>query len=212
MDRVRDALRFSAIEIGVLAVLALLVIGGASLAWVRSRPIALSQGPAAPFAVIEPSASTTSTAALPTGTIIVHVVGAVRNPGVYELPAGARGIDAVRAAGGLGPHADPLAINLAALLTDGAQLIVPRTASSDPSSGGAAPPAAESDASGVDKININTADQGQLESLPGIGPSLAQRIIEHRDTNGPFGSIQDLLDVSGIGERTLANLEPFITV
>ena len=206
MDRVRDALRFSAIEIGVLAVLALLVIGGASLAWVRSRPIALSQGTDAPFAVIEPSASA---AAIPGGTIIVHVVGAVRNPGVYELPSGARGIDAVRAAGGLGPHADPLAINLAALLTDGAQLIVPRTVSV---TGGGAAAAEASTASGVDKININTADQAALESLPGIGPSLAQRIIEHRDTNGPFGSIQDLLDVSGIGEKTLANLEPYITV
>jgi competence protein ComEA len=207
VDRVRGALRFSAVEIGVLAVLALLVIGGASLAWVRSRPIALSQAPAA---LVAPDASPSGSAvAAPAGsTIIVHVVGAVRSPGVYELPAGARGIDAVRAAGGLGPHADALAVNLARALVDGEQLIVPRVAAASAE----ATEASGSGTSATDKVNINTADLAALDALPGIGPTIAQRIIDHREANGPFRTIEGLIDVSGIGEKTLADLEPFVTV
>lgn len=207
IERVRDALRFSAIEIVVVAVLVLLVAGGASLAWLRSRPVALAQPGG--FVAAEASGAPSGAPSVTGASIVVHVVGAVRRPGVYELAAGARGIDAVRAAGGLGPHADPLAINLAQPLTDGEQLLVPRRAPGNGAQpGGAA--AADRDAAG--KVNVNTADQAELETLPGIGPSLAARIIEHRDANGPFASIQDLLEVSGIGEKTLANLEPYITV
>lgn len=197
VERIREALRFSALEFTVLAVLALLVVGGASLAWVRSRPIPLAQAPAT-FVEAEPSVAPAAG-----GTIFVHVVGAVREPGVYELPAGSRAIDAVRAAGGLGPHADTISVNLAKPLTDGEQLVVPKAATT------ADRATAQQDDG---KVNINTADQAGLETLPGIGPALAQRIIEHREANGPFKSVDDLLNVSGIGEATLANLEPYVTV
>lgn len=210
-ERLRDALRFSPLEIVVLGVLVLLVGGGATLAWARSRPLPLDAGfAAAPGFVVTPSGS--PDAAASTTTIMVHVVGAVRRPGVFELPAGSRGIDAVRAAGGLTRRADPLAINLAKPLSDGEQLIVPDRAAepASPRVGSGSGGSSAADASGL--VNVNTADQAELETLPGIGPALAQRIIEHRETNGPFATLDDLLEVSGIGEKTLENLEPYVTV
>lgn len=197
------SLRFSSLEIVVLALLGLLVAGGASAAWVRSRPIPMSLAPTSLVAP-EPTASVAAA-----GTYWVHVVGAVRNPGVYELPAGSRAADAVRLAGGLGRHADLLGVNLARLVIDGEQIVVPRRppkGTVDDTTGSAA------NGSTGDKININTADQASLESLPGIGPALAQRIIEYRELNGPFSKVEDLTQVSGIGDKTLANLISYITV
>lgn len=151
-------------------------------------------------------ASVTTTTEVP-GPVVVHVAGAVVEPGVRRLPAGARVIDAVDAAGGLEADADTGRINLAAELSDGSQVYVPRV--------GEEPPLVQgSDASmaGDGLVDLNTADQSRLESLPGIGPATAAAIIEHRERNGPFPSVDGLLEVRGIGEAKLAQLRDLVRV
>lgn len=147
----------------------------------------------------------------------VHVAGAVEKPGVYQLPAGSRVDDAVRLAGVL-PAADLNALNLAALLTDGQKVTVPlRQAMLPAGTGGAsgAPAAGFTAGTGSDtqgQVNINTASQAELESLPGIGPALAGRIIQHREENGPFMVPEDIKNVSGIGDKRYEQLKNKITV
>lgn len=159
--------------------------------------------------------------------IAVHVVGAVPRPGLYEFPQGARVQNAIDAAGGLLAQANADALNLAAPLVDGQKLEVPYkdgggAASSQegevelPSS--SQPESTPSDlqetpSTGVsDLININTASFEELDSLPGIGPTIAQRIIDYRAQNGPFSAIEDLMNVSGIGPATFEKLKDLITV
>ncbi|GGF29762.1 hypothetical protein GCM10010922_00920 [Microbacterium sorbitolivorans] len=136
--------------------------------------------------------------------IYVHVAGAVALPGLYVLAPDARVIDAVSAAGGLAGDADPSAINLARTLADGEQLVVPRE--------GEAPPATAGGGSAGGLVNINTADAVTLETLPGVGPALASRIIAWRESEGPFTAVDDLLAVSGIGPRVLESLRELVTV
>ena len=133
----------------------------------------------------------------------VHVVGAVKKPGVYELPEGSRITDAVKRAGGLNKDAHPEMVNLAAKLIDGQQIILP--GGSGQSSIQNVPSPAE-DA----KISINNADAQTLQELPGIGPALAERIIEFRTKNGPFASVEELDAVSGIGPAMLAKLSELV--
>jgi competence protein ComEA len=153
--------------------------------------------------------------------ICVHVAGAVYRPGVYRLPYGSRVLDAVQKAGPR-PEADTDALNLAQVLEDGRKVVVPpRTSPAEPgaaasgnpfavAAGGAATSGSGAAAGG--KVNLNTADTRALEELPGIGPALAQRIIEYRTANGPFSSVDELLNVSGIGEKKLAQLRDHVTV
>ncbi len=136
------------------------------------------------------------------GPLVVHIVGAVRSPGVYELPRGARVRDAVEAAGGFAPGADQAALNLAAQLEDGIQLQAAWLES--PADSGA--PRQDS------LIDINTAAREALEALPGIGPTIAGRIIEYRETHGPFEKISDIALVSGIGPSTYQQIKDLITV
>lgn len=137
--------------------------------------------------------------------LYVHVSGAVRAPGLYVLPAGARVVDAIAAAGGFADDADREVVNLARPLDDGEQLAVPRE--------GETPPAAEGAAPATDGlVDLNTADAAQLETLPRIGPALAERIIAWRDDNGGFTSIEDLLAVPGIGDKMLGSLRDLVTV
>lgn len=140
--------------------------------------------------------------------VSVHVVGAVQSPGVYQLPRGSIVQDALAAAGGPSDEANLAAINLAAGLSDSQQVYVPSV--------GETPQAVEhsgspSLAAGDSRLNVNTATAPELERLPGIGPSLAQAIIEFREDNGPFQRTQDLLDVPGIGPGKLAQIEDLIT-
>ncbi|HUO47113.1 MAG TPA: ComEA family DNA-binding protein [Acidimicrobiia bacterium] len=141
-------------------------------------------------------------------SITVHIAGWVTAPGLVELTEGARVADAVAAAGGLRPGADTSAINLAALLSDGEQVSVPGPSGDgtdrDGVSGGAVTP------DGV--VRLNRADPTELETLPGVGPVLAERIYEFREQNGPFQTLEDLLDVPGIGEAKLANLRDRVVV
>lgn len=140
-----------------------------------------------------------------TGDLYVHVSGAVRAPGLYVLPAGSRVVDAIAAAGGFAEDGDRDAVNLARTLDDGEQLPVPRE--------GEAPPAAEAAATPSDgRVDLNTADAALLETLPRIGPALAQHIIAWREDNGGFTSVEDLLAVPGIGDRMLESLRDLVTV
>ena len=143
----------------------------------------------------------------PGGALVVHVAGAVRRPGVYRMRAGARVDDAVMRAGGPRRRADLSALNLAAELEDGRQVLVPLRASAVTAAGGTAPAAAASASAGATvPINLNTATIDQLDELDGIGPATAQQIIDYRDANDGFGSIEELDQVPGIGEARLATL------
>lgn len=137
--------------------------------------------------------------------VVVHVAGRVRRPGVYRLPAGARVDDAVRRAGGVRAGADLTAVNLAAEVEDGRQIVVPAAAGGTPAAAGGAPGAAAA------PLNLNTATVEQLQELDGIGPGLAGKIVAHREEHGGFGSVRELGDVPGIGEKRLAAIEEHVT-
>ncbi|MCZ2122754.1 MAG: ComEA family DNA-binding protein [Anaerolineales bacterium] len=151
--------------------------------------------------------------------IAVHVIGAVPRPGLYEFSQGARVQDAIDAAGGLLASADVSSINLAALLEDGQQLDVPYGGDSgqtprtgDDNSGLELPTAGTPASANSELININTASLEELDSLPGIGPTTAQKIIDYREANGPFSVIEDITNVSGIGPSTYEEIKDLITV
>ncbi len=140
--------------------------------------------------------------------VIVHVAGAVEKPGVYELPAGARVHDAVDRAGGTTADAQTSAVNLAAAAVDGQQILIPTE--DQVAAGGAAPSPAGPAGDGV-RVPVNTADAAGLEELPGIGPALAARIIEFRESNGPFQDLADLDAVSGIGPAMMEELDGLVS-
>lgn len=153
--------------------------------------------------------------------LFVHVAGAVGLPGVYELPPGSRAIDAVEAAGGFASDADPHGLNLAAPLADGQWLYVPYEGEEPPvggrdtvgSGGGAAPPGTGAYPGGPSApVDVNRADAAGLQAIPGIGPVLAQRILHYRTENGPFPSVDDLINVKGIGAKTLEDIRPYVMV
>jgi competence protein ComEA len=144
--------------------------------------------------------------------VVVHVAGAVAAPGVQRLPAGARVVDAVDAAGGAAPDADLGRINLAAVLADGQQVYVPRAGESPPAPITPSSGAPDGAAGTVALVDLNTATAAELEELPGVGPTTAGAIIAHREQHGPFGSVDDLLDVRGIGEAKLEQLRDLATV
>ncbi|MEV1130608.1 ComEA family DNA-binding protein [Agromyces sp. NPDC049794] len=141
-----------------------------------------------------------------TAPLLVHVLGAVAKPGLVELRAGARVVDAVAAAGGFTAQADPAGVNLARPVVDGEQLVVlaigevPAPAGAV---GGGAP-------AGDGLVHLNTADVAELDTLPRIGPALAQRIIDWREANGPFASVDQLLEVAGIGDAVFSGLAELV--
>ena len=137
----------------------------------------------------------------------MDVAGAVRQPGVFEFVEGDRVIDAIERAGGPLPKADLSLLNLAAPLADGTQILVPKTG---PAVAGVPGGTAPGSSGGL--ININSASATELESLSGIGEVLAATIVEYRDQNGPFASVEDLMDVSGIGPATLEEIRDQVTV
>jgi len=141
--------------------------------------------------------------------VVVHVAGAVPRPGVYALPQGARVQDAISAAGGFLAEADKTGINLARVLEDGEQLDIPYV---EGASIVISTPGIEVIASSTELININTASQAELESLPGIGAKTAQKIIEYREANGPFVNPEDIIEVSGVGPGTYERIKDLITV
>lgn len=207
--------------VGLLA--ALVVVGGTWLARPQVEPAPVEPVPAGAAPVEEsPAASPTgrSAAAAPSegaaadatpesaATVVVSVVGSVARPGLVTLPEGARVADAVAAAGGLLPDADPASVNLAAVVSDGQQVAVgvPGAAAG----GGAAEGPAAASGSGL--LDLNAATAGDLDALPGIGPVLAQRIVEYRERTGFFRTVEQLDDVPGIGPTTYAELAELVTV
>jgi competence protein ComEA len=141
--------------------------------------------------------------------IVVHITGAVPRPGVYALPQGARVQDGISAAGGFLAEADKSNINLAQLLDDGEKLDIPFIEGGAPI---VATPLPQVVATTTELININTASAAELDSLPGIGPTTAQKIIDYRTQNGPFVSTEDIINVSGIGPGTYERIKDLITV
>ena len=163
----------------------------------------------APFVVVPPP---TAAPTLPPtlAPVRVYVSGAVATPGVYTLPPRSLVDDAIKAAGGATADADLEKINLAQEVRDQQQIVVPRKGEAAPQQptpgpGGAGTP-------GAQKVNINTATLAELDTLPKIGPTTAQRIIDYRTQNGPFKKIEDLKNVSGIGDATFGGLKDLITV
>ncbi|WP_382307111.1 ComEA family DNA-binding protein [Herbiconiux sp. UC225_62] len=155
--------------------------------------------------------------------LLVHVLGAVATPGVYDLEEGARVVDAVAAAGGFTDQADQASVNLARPLSDGEQLRVlavgeaPPVASGGADAGSGGEAASGSGAAGSAttagaKVNLNAATELELDGLPRIGPAMAARIIAWRTENGPFSSVDDLLQVTGIGDKTFEGLRDLVTV
>ncbi|MDR7086553.1 competence protein ComEA [Aeromicrobium panaciterrae] len=142
----------------------------------------------------------------PIDDLVIDVVGKVRKPGIVTVPTGSRVYEAIEAAGGLKGRVDTSALNMARVLSDGEQLLVGQ----DP----AEVPAAAAAPGGLTttKVNLNTATAEQLDTLPGVGPVTAQSILSWRTENGRFGSVEDLLEVKGIGDATLAELRDLVTV
>ena len=166
-----------------------------------------------------PSAGATATPGAASGVVVVHVVGEVRRPGVQRMPVGSRVQDAVEAAGGPTRDADLARVNLARVVVDGEQVQVPAPGDPDPPvgtvTGGAAtagPGAGGSAAGPPVLVSVNTADLAGLDTLPGVGPVLAQRILDWRTQHGRFTSVEELGEVSGIGEKVLAQLRPLVTL
>lgn len=146
--------------------------------------------------------------------LVVHVDGAVASPGVFTLLEGARVNDAVLAAGGLSEEANTSTINLAAPLSDGAKVHIPTSDELSPPSVADSGTTAQSGTSGTSGglVNINTATSAELQTLSGVGEATAQAIIEDRESNGPFASTEDLMRVSGIGEKKYAKVKEHICV
>ncbi|MEV5825330.1 ComEA family DNA-binding protein [Spirillospora sp. NPDC052242] len=228
VDRVRDApphdppaarLRAAPDRPGVRALVLLAVIAAvvaAGYLWAsRPRPHAapapdasvatLAAGPSAPEASAGPEPPAT-----PAGTVVVHVLGKVRNPGVITLPADARVAEAIKAAGGVRRGAKTGPLNLARKVVDGEQIPVGVPAPTPPP--GAPATAAPSPGGGGTPVDLNTATVDQLDELPGVGPVLAARIIEYRTQNGGFRSVDQLQDVNGIGASRFADLKSKVRV
>ena len=176
----------------LIAVLVAIVIGWM---WWQGRPRPVIEAPA----VVAEGSSMASGEALG-GEVVVHVTGAVKEPGVIRLPAGSRVDDAIEAAGGAKSEKALSSVNLARVLVDGEQIVV-----------GAPQGATGSGGSGTG-VNLNQASASDLEALPGIGPVLAQRIVDWRTANGPFRSIDELGEVSGIGDALLAQIRSLARV
>lgn len=192
---------------GLIAVLAL-TLSGAGLWYVRSlpKPIMVAEATTV-VGASGPTGAVPGSSASPSGApVIVDVAGWVRSPGVYEFVAGDRVVDAIERAGGARRGADLAALNLAAPLVDGSQILVPKA--------GAATGAGGSTTAGSTGglVNINTASATELEALPGIGEVLAATIVAYRDEHGPFASVDQLEDVSGIGPSTLEEIRDLVTV
>jgi competence protein ComEA len=173
------------------------------LALAATVGIGILRGASTPTETV--SVEENGTDAVTPAELYVHVSGAVAAPGLYRLTDGSRVVDAIAAAGGFAEKADETGVNLARLVSDGEQLVVPVEGEQPPVSGGAG-------SKGDGKVNLNTATTTELDTLPRIGPAMAERIIQWRDANGRFTSVEDLLAVPGIGEKMLESLRDLVTV
>ncbi len=202
-------------ELAGLILVVVVTLGGAGLWYARSlpKPVALAASPALPAVASGSGSAAVSSGSPSAAPIIVDVTGWVRKPGVYEFEAGDRVVDALTRAGGAREGADLTLLNLAAPLTDGTQVIVAKEgAAPAPAGTSTGATGTGTTAGGAALVNINTASETELETLSGVGPVTAAAIIQYRTEHGPFASVDDLMDVSGIGPATLEELRPQVTV
>jgi competence protein ComEA len=203
LEQHREAIRASL----ALSLVFSAVLGGVVIKLRRSTP--------APIVIrtLEPPPPALPAATITPQPILVYVLGAVTSPGVYTVPWDSRVRDVVAAGGGLRSDADPAGVNLAERVHDGQQLYVPSVGEVPPSlpTPGVSSMASDPSQPGA-KVNLNTADVTALATLPGIGPTLAQRIVDYRLLNGPFSRAEDLTRVVGIGDATLSKIRSFVTV
>jgi competence protein ComEA len=200
-----DLSRPGALALALVAALAAVI---AAVGVWSQRPQAEPVADLPAVAVDEPAAPP---AAAPAGPLVVSVSGKVARPGLVEVPAGARVADVLEAAGGALAGTDLTGLNLARKVTDGEQVAVgvPAPAASEP---GAADPAAATGSTPAGKVDLNAATVQQLDTLPGVGPVMAQRILDWRTHNGRFARVEQLRDIEGIGERRFAQLRELVTV
>jgi competence protein ComEA len=207
VDRVRELRGDPRVGIAALLVVALVV----GFVWYR---LGSSDAGKESRTTRQPASATTATGgpapdAKNGGQVTVHVAGAVTKPGVYELDADARVIDAVESAGGGAPDADLNRLNLAAKVADGQRVLVQRVGEATAAPG---PPGGGTSADATALVNLNSAMPAELEALPGIGPTLAGAIIAERERRGGFRSVNELRDVRGIGEKRFADLKDKVTI
>lgn len=217
----RSRLALGPPQLAVVAVVALLglaltcwwlVRGGAEPAGdLEAAPALVSSAPTPTSAPVTPAATATGS---PPGTVTVDVAGKVRRPGIAVLDAGARVVDALAAAGGARPGVDTSALNLARPLVDGEQVLVgvPPPDGVAASAAGSAPPPSPTAPGAPALVNLNTATEAELDTLPDVGPVTAASILAWRTEHGGFTSVDELLEVDGIGEVTLTRLAPYVTV
>ncbi|HET9303198.1 MAG TPA: helix-hairpin-helix domain-containing protein, partial [Propionibacteriaceae bacterium] len=206
--------RFGRMHAGVIS--ALLILGLLTAGWLllRARPVAIaSPGEVVTMSTPQPTAATASpSTSQRAAKLVVHVLGAVRRPGLVKLPEHSRVQDAIDAAGGLTGRADPAELNLAQPLADGQQLVI--GTKSDPAGevrdGGEPGPGSGSSTTAT--LDLNRASQAQLEELPGVGPVTAQAILTWRQQHGRFNRIEELQEVDGIGPKTYAQIAPHVRV
>jgi competence protein ComEA len=182
---------------------ALVLVGWTCVGQPRAEPV--DREPVVSSGQPAPASPSVGTAAETAPTVTVSVVGQVARPGLVVLPGGSRVADAVAAAGGFAPGVDPASVNLAAVVTDGQQIAVGVPAV------GTGPQQSPMPAAGG-RVPLNSASVAELDALPGIGPVLAQRIVDHRAQNGPFTAVDELEDVPGIGPATFDELVDLVAV
>ena len=216
------------VVVAVIVAVGLLVAGWAVL---RARPVAVavtppvvSSGPTgAPTGAVDPGSSAGPRASV--AGVVVHVLGAVRKPGVVTLATGSRVQDAIAAAGGLAAKADPGELNLAQAVTDGQQIVVGTKnkpagevrngtagGSGGSGAGGSGTGAGGSGTGAGQLVDLNTAGQAELEELPGVGPVMAGKILTWRTENGRFSRVEELQEIDGVGPKTYAKLAPLCRV
>ncbi len=194
-------LRASHVALVSVVAVALLAAGVVASVWVLRTP--------PPSESLIPQAATAAVSSIPApapseGALMVQAAGAVLSPGVYRVPADARVIDVIDAAGGLAPEADADRLALAAKVSDGERVYVPRVGEALPAPAGAAEPAGP--------LDLNTASERDLDALPGVGPATAKAIVTYRESHGPFTSVDQLLEVRGIGPAKLDQLADLVRV
>lgn len=232
-DRIRAAaevLELAPAHVAALLALASVACAGLVGLWWTARPARTAAVPpvlATSAPTVAPGAATTPPAAVSVADeVVVHVSGAVASEGVVELPAGARVVDALDAVGGARRAARTDQLNLARPIRDGEQVHVPTArealitrsgpaageTTASPGVGAVGSAGAKADGSAAATVNLNQATATELEALPGVGPVLAARLVEHRDATGGFTSVDELLEVEGIGEKTLAELRDHVSL
>jgi competence protein ComEA len=232
LDRLRAWVTWFGAARLIAAGASVILVAGAAFWLLRSpQPSTESQLPYAPGATAAHPAGATasnSTSTLPASTragatavsgttvaadVVVDVAGGVAKPGVYRLPPGARAVDAIAAAGGLRADADPNGVNLAAVARDGSRIYVPIAGEPVPViDGGGSAPAETATSLPSGPIDLNDATVTELDQLPGVGPATAAAIVAYREAHGPFGTVDDLGDVRGIGPAKLDALRGLVTV